>query len=185
MVPPAIETPAPQPRIEVPVVQPLETSRLPAPRSESPATVAPREPQAAPRVAPPVERATPPASSAPGTSPRDERSTAPTDQGATPSPFRTSPAPRAQGNDYDPTAPAPKLDVDAMRKRATEITRAGTGNRAVLPFPMPPVDKPRTRMEDAIEKARKPDCRTAYKDLGLLAVVPLVANEFGEGTCRW
>ena len=40
-------------------------------------------------------------------------------------------------------------------------------------------------MEKAIENARKPDCRTAYKDLGLLAVVPLVANEFGEGTCRW
>ena len=35
------------------------------------------------------------------------------------------------------------------------------------------------------EKARKPDCRTAYKDMGLLAVVPLVANEFGEGNCRW
>jgi hypothetical protein len=40
-------------------------------------------------------------------------------------------------------------------------------------------------MEDAIEKARKPECKDAYKDLGLLAVLPLIANEFGEGNCRW
>ena len=50
---------------------------------------------------------------------------------------------------------------------------------------MPPVEKPKSKMEEAIEKARKPDCRTAYKDMGLLAAVPLIANEFGEGTCRW
>ena len=50
-------------------------------------------------------------------------------------------------------------------------------------LPVPP--KPKPKMEDAIEKARKPDCRTAYKDLGLAAVVPLIANEFGEGSCRW
>jgi hypothetical protein len=50
---------------------------------------------------------------------------------------------------------------------------------------MPPVPPKKSKMEQAIEKARKPDCRDAYKDLGLAAVVPLVANEFGEGTCRW
>ena len=83
----------------------------------------------------------------------------------------------------DPTKPS--LDLDALRKRAAEITRQGTGNRAALPFPMPPVPKPKSKLEQAIENARKPDCRDAYKDLGLLAVVPLVANEFGEGTCRW
>jgi len=43
----------------------------------------------------------------------------------------------------------------------------------------------RSVAEEALEKARKPDCRTAYKDLGLLAAVPLIANEFGEGSCRW
>lgn len=75
--------------------------------------------------------------------------------------------------------------MDALRKRAGDLTRQGTGNRAVLPFPMPPVDKPKSKMEQAIENARKPDCRTAYKELGLAAVVPLIANEFGEGHCRW
>ena len=40
-------------------------------------------------------------------------------------------------------------------------------------------------METAIENARKPDCRNAYSALGLAAIVPLIANEFGEGKCRW
>jgi hypothetical protein len=84
---------------------------------------------------------------------------------------------------YDPTAPS--IDLDAARKRAGQLAREGTGNRAVLPFPMPPVPERKTKEQIAIEKARKPDCRTAYKDLGLLAIAPLVANEFGEGTCRW
>jgi len=104
-----------------------------------------------------------------------------------PSPFRT-PAPDSRGraapaDDYDPTKPS--IDLDAARKRAGELARQGTGNRALLAFPMPPVEKPKSKMEEAIEKARKPDCRTAYKDMGLLAAVPLIANEFGEGTCRW
>jgi hypothetical protein len=75
--------------------------------------------------------------------------------------------------------------MDALRKRAGEIAREGTGNRAPFPFPMPPIPKAKSKMEQALENARKPDCRTAYKDLGLAAVVPLIANEFGEGNCRW
>jgi len=41
------------------------------------------------------------------------------------------------------------------------------------------------KLEAALDKAHKPDCRTAYSGLGLAAVVPLIANEFGEGTCKW
>jgi hypothetical protein len=85
--------------------------------------------------------------------------------------------------DYDPTKPA--LDLDAIRNRAGQMAREGSGNRALLPFPMPPVAKPKSKLETAIEKARKPDCKEAYKDLGLAAIVPLIANEFGEGNCRW
>jgi hypothetical protein len=98
------------------------------------------------------------------------------------SPFKRS-APPAPAEDYDPTKP--RVDLDAVRRRAGELARQGTGNRAAFALPMPPVDKPKTDLEKAIEKARKPDCRTAYKDMGLLAVVPLVANQFGEGNCRW
>ena len=84
---------------------------------------------------------------------------------------------------YDPTKPG--LDLDSVRKRAGEMARQGTGQRALLPFPMPPVPAKKSKMETAIENARKPDCKTAYQDLGLAAVVPLIANEFGEGNCRW
>jgi hypothetical protein len=84
---------------------------------------------------------------------------------------------------YDPTAPA--LDPDALRKRAGQLAREGSGQRALLPFAMPPVPAKKSQMESAIENARKPDCKTAYQGLGLAAVVPLIANEFGEGNCRW
>ncbi len=72
-----------------------------------------------------------------------------------------------------------------MRRRASQMAREGVGQRALLPFPMPAPPERKSKTEEALEKARKPDCRTAYKDLGLLAAVPLIANEFGEGTCRW
>ena len=72
-----------------------------------------------------------------------------------------------------------------MRRRAGELARAGSGQRALLPFPMPPVPPKKSKMETAIENARKPDCRTAYQALGLAAAIPLIANEFGEGNCRW
>ena len=96
--------------------------------------------------------------------------------------FKSPPAPSSEA-DYDPTKPS--VDVEAAKRRAGEIAREGIGQRALLPFPMPAKTPPKSRMETAIENARKPDCRNAYANLGLLAVVPLLANEFGEGTCRW
>jgi hypothetical protein len=117
-------------------------------------------------------------------------------EGPAPS-FRPAPGPSAPGtpsefrkrgeepsSDYDPFAGPKELDIDAMKRRASQLAR-GSGNSALLPFPMPPVPPKKSKMEQAIENARKPDCRTAYADLGLAAVVPLVANEFGEGNCRW
>jgi hypothetical protein len=103
-----------------------------------------------------------------------------------PSRLRT-PAPTADtpGADYDPTKPQRPLDLDAMRTRAGQLAREGAGNRALLAFPLPPVPKEKSKLEKGIEKAWKPDCRTAYSSLGLAAVVPLIANEFGEGNCRW
>ena len=107
-----------------------------------------------------------------------------------PSPFRPPAAaagPRKDepSSNYDPTAAPPSLDAEALRKRAAELARQGTGQRAVLAFPMPPIPARKSKMEEAIENARKPDCRTAYQSLGLAAVVPLIANQFGEGHCRW
>jgi hypothetical protein len=48
----------------------------------------------------------------------------------------------------------------------------------------PPPDK-KSKLAEGMEKAVKPDCRTAYADLGLLAVPPLVVSSIGNGPCRW
>ena len=180
---------------------PVEIPALPVPTLES---VAPPRVEAAskPNETAPVAQTPLPAPTAPAnlTQPtlqregpaRIERAPAPREEPALQSaPFRPSRpsidssvnAPGEPATKYDPTAPG--LDLDAMRKRAGEMARAGAGNRALLPFAMPPLPPKKSKMETAIENARKPDCRTAYAQLGLAAVVPLIANEFGEGNCRW
>jgi len=188
---PQIETiarPVEKPPVEqVPVTPPPVT--VPAPATPAPAAA----PQVQPRIEPRVEPSTEPAAA-------PQREAAPAIEKAPPpeSPFRAAPAPalglpgapsgsRKQGeepsSDYDPFS-SNQLDLDAMRRRAAQLAR-GSGNSALLPFPMPAVPPRKSKMEEAIENARKPDCRTAYAQLGLAAIVPLVANEFGEGTCRW
>ena len=86
------------------------------------------------------------------------------------------------------TAPgaAPRIDLDAARKRAVrDIANEGSGSRGVLPFPLPVPPPPDKKTKAAMEKAVKPDCRTAYADTGLLAVPALVAGAFDSGGCRW
>ncbi|MEO7744314.1 MAG: hypothetical protein ABIR98_15360 [Usitatibacter sp.] len=167
-VPAPVESVAP-PRVAEPSVRPLDTAltreiatpppgmpaRERSPRLDPAARI---EPDAPPR--PPT---------APATSPL-----------RAPAPAATRPADAAT---YDPTAPS--LDPDALRKRAATLSREGSGRRAILAFPMPPMPEKKNKIEDIFDKARKPDCRTAYQQLGLAAIVPLLANEIGEGNCRW
>lgn len=185
---PAVPLPS-MPRLERVEILPVERWAAPAPAP--PAEALPSRAEAPPKPAPVAEppRVEPSGVEPPrAVSPRVEP---PIEAPAEPSsPFR--PPPPAAGprkdepsTDYDPTAAAPSLDAEALRKRASELARQGSGQRAVLAFPMPPIPAPKSKMEEAIENARKPDCRTAYQSLGLAAVVPLVANQFGEGTCRW
>ena len=203
---PDIRIPAEAPPIPAPLLQPLpqvqERAALPpierAPTISAPALPTPAAPVAPPATAAPVA---PPAPVAPAEAVRPEaarpeaaRPETIRPEAARPSPGREpsaaptpaeSPFRRREDppSNYDPTRPA--LDADAFRRRAGELAREGVGQRAPLAFPLPPVDKPKSKLEAAIENARKPDCREAYKGLGLLAAVPLIANEFGEGTCRW
>ena len=67
-----------------------------------------------------------------------------------------------------------------------EIAAEGSGSRGVLNMvPPPPVAK-KDKLAEDIAKAAKPDCRTAYAGLGILAVVPLVASSVGNnGGCNW
>jgi hypothetical protein len=151
----------------------------------SPALAAPAVPDAPAARAPSAPRAPAPETASPPAV-REAPTTLPAaPAGEAPSLFRSAPPDRgAAPADYDPTRPR-EVDLDAVRRRAGQLAREGTGNRAVLAFPMPPVPKDKGKLEKAIEKAWKPDCKTAYSSLGLAAVVPLLANEFGEGTCRW
>ena len=81
-----------------------------------------------------------------------------------------------------PTPPA--IDLDAVRRRARELS--GGGPRTVFPFPTAPQPKPKSKVEQAFDKAlKKNDCREAYADLGLAAVVPLVLDAVREGGCKW
>jgi hypothetical protein len=187
-----VAPPVKEPAIAPPAqVAPIETPTLPSlpaapslPSIERAPVIAapPKETTPEPPAPPKVERAPEP--------PKVERP-APAREEATPRPsaFRApSPAPapvesRRDDPNYDPTRPA--IDLDEARRRAAQMAREGTGQRALLPFPMPAPPQRKTKTEEALDKARKPDCRTAYKELGLAAVVPLIANEFGEGSCRW
>jgi hypothetical protein len=174
--PPPVEIP----RIETPLVPSVPAApALPAME---------RAPEIAPKLAapPPVEPPAPtkaetPAVAAPDAPMSREELFAPRVPAPAASP--APPPPRASERDYDPTKPG--IDPEEMRRRASQMAREGVGQRALLPFPMPAPPERKTRTEEALDKARKPDCRTAYQDLGLLAAVPLLANEFGEGTCRW
>jgi hypothetical protein len=196
-MPAAPVTPATQPVEAQPVeirtipVPPLEN--LAAPRASAPPVEMAPLPEIRVAPAPPAPAVTSPATterpaSPPLPAPSEPSATRPTPEARGPAfPEGRRELPRFRGEDrsgdYDPTAPA--LDPEALRRRARELARQGTGQRALLPFAMPPVPAKKSQLESAIEGARKPDCRTAYQGMGLAAIVPLIANEFGEGKCRW
>ena len=79
---------------------------------------------------------------------------------------------------------APAVDLDAARQRAREIARESAGTRGILPA-LPPPPERKSKESLALEKAIKPDCRTAYAGMGLLAVPALVVSTIGDGGCRW
>ena len=181
--PPPVTQPVPAPAVEVQAipVPPLESVVMPPSDAVSPVEMAPM-PEIRVAPAPPVERA-PPQPAAPAGSEPEPRPL-PGDLAAPAGPReRSGRSPDDPATTYDPTAPT--LDADALRRRAGEMAREGAGRRAILAFPMPPVPEKKSKLQAAIENARKPDCRTAYQGLGLAAIVPLLANEFGEGSCRW
>jgi hypothetical protein len=191
-------------RIEHQIAPPMD---LPAPRK------APVETPAPPRVAPPIEREAAPApQSVPRIEPVE---VTPGRERAAPAkavPGKPAPAQVPSRNESPPgerlrfgapdvddevfrskrDAPAgeaggaPPVTVESMRRRAREIAAEGGGSRGVLNLvpPPPPLERKDT-LAEGIAKAVKPDCRTAYAGMGLLAVVPLVASSVGKGGCNW
>ena len=81
---------------------------------------------------------------------------------------------------------APRIDLDAVRQRAREIAREGSGPRTLLPLNVRGREDSRTKEQQAFDKAlKRPDCRDAYASLGLAAVVPLLLDTVSEKGCKW
>lgn len=184
-------------RIERQVAPPVE---LPAPqaiqRSDAVETAPARE-RAVPATAVPATVA--PAAVAPTTSAPAKVAPVPSRSGTVPGgelPRLRLGAPDVDqevfGSRRDAVAPSPDAEskpgitADSLRKRASEIAREGSGSRGVLNLvpPPPPVER-KDKLAEDMAKAAKPDCRTAYADMGLLAIAPLVASTVGNGGCRW
>ncbi|HUH92411.1 MAG TPA: hypothetical protein VL742_04600 [Casimicrobiaceae bacterium] len=156
-------------------VQPPPSKReLASPTELPPASLPSR---AAPQPAPPPPR---PSASLPNAGPTAAPTPAPE---SLPAPRLG--APRPEEDIFKPRGQAPGLDLEAAKKRAVrEIAGEGSGSPGVLPFPLPIPDT-KTKEAKAMEKAIKPDCRTAYSGMGLLAVPVLIAATITDEGCRW
>jgi hypothetical protein len=182
---PAIEAPAqvlpsaPAPPLEH--LQPPPSVRELAPPPELPATLPPaRVPAPEEQVTRPVTPPPAPGAPAPSRAPPAAGTPAPE---SSPSPIFG--APRPDEGIFKPRRETPHLDLEAAKKRAVrEMAREGSGSPGVLPFPLP-VPETKTKEAKAMEKAIKPDCRTAYAGMGLLAVPALIAATITEEGCRW
>ena len=79
-------------------------------------------------------------------------------------------------------ASTPRLNLELPRQRGGELSRHGAPG--LLPvLPRPPETK--SKLAQEIEKSGRPDCRSAYSALGLVAVVPLVRDAVAGDGCRW
>ena len=200
-------------KIEREIVKPVVVAAEPKPReiTQPPAPVAPiapvtpakADPERVQAIAPPAAPSAPqPAEAA--KAPQNEREVAtPAAPAAVgkPTSARTPAAASgaaSSGGDVQtppgdaiaPTGAAPALgkspgiDLDAVRRRAREIS--GGGPRTVFPFPVAPQPAPKTKIQEVFDKAlKKNDCRDAYADMGLAAVVPLVLSAVREDGCKW
>src|SRR5438477_1585923 len=190
-----IERVAP-PQIEREVVPPVELPQRAVPAAPTAPLERVAPPQIEREVAPPVElppRAVPAAPPvecvAPAVAPARPQALP-----AAPVPPSRFGAPDADEEIFKPRrdvgatpSEAPRIDLDAARKKAArEIAREGSGSRGVFTVPSPPLPEKKSKEAIAMEKAVKPDCRTAYANIGLLAVPALVASAIAaDGSCRW
>ena len=91
---------------------------------------------------------------------------------------KESEAPAAP-KEKEPEAPVIPTDKEPEAPSSTSYALPG-----LLPVVPHPPEQPSKLARD-IQKAGQPDCREAYGALGLLAVVPLVADSVRDKGCRW
>jgi hypothetical protein len=161
---PALPAPAAPERVVLPPTLPA----LPTPTATPAAT-----PDLLPRAAAPAPAA---ATTPPATAALQPETTNPADAGS-----RIGHDVATPGSAAD-SAPK-KLNLELARPRGGELSRlASPGALPVLPR-LPERDD---KLAREIEKAGRPDCAKAYRDAGLAAVVPLVADALKkDGGCKW
>ncbi|WP_431266219.1 hypothetical protein ACQ859_13580 [Roseateles chitinivorans] len=194
-VPTELKAPAELPPLTAaPAVAPQPApTPTPAPPVASPA------PTPAPSLAP-----TPPAAATPAPSPTPAQPRVSTTPSPTPTPANrisldgsTTPtttqpsvgAPDAGARTgHDVATPAstppnaPKLNLDMNAARGPMRPR-GTPSGVISAVPKPPEDK--DALAEKMREAGQQECRKAYADKGLLAVVPLVRDAARDKGCRW
>ena len=185
-------TPAPPPT-PAPAAAATPTATAPP----APAPTSPPTPEPSPTPAPAT--ATPPSAQAAPPQPRTATTPSPTPtpanrvslDGST-TPTTTQPsvgAPDAGARvGHDVATPAstppnaPKLNLDLNASRGPMRPR-GSPSGVIQALPKPPEDK--DPLAEEMRKAGQQDCRKAYADKGLLAVVPLVRDAARDKGCRW
>lgn len=84
------------------------------------------------------------------------------------------------------TPPAKSLDLDAARRSARESTSERSGPRTLFPFPTAPKAAVKSDVTKIFDKAlKRTDCKDAYADMGLAAVIPLVRDAIKQDGCKW
>jgi hypothetical protein len=196
VVPPPISTIAPTTELKTerefaPYVPPTVVPNVaPSPATTAPNTV-PNTTSSPPATTTPAERNfTPaPSSSTPATTtaPANERAPAATPGSPTPSKSADDVfGPRRDVSPAAAPAPAKSLDLDAARRSAREGANERTGPKTLLPFPTAPKPIPKSDMTKIFDKAlKRPDCKDAYAEMGLAAVIPLVRDAIKQEGCKW
>jgi hypothetical protein len=164
-----------------PMVRPSEPLEVPRSTNAAPSPA----PAPAPTPAPaPAATASPSASPAPA-QPAGRNST-PAESRETRPAVGSPDAGAQQGHDVAtaPSVPAsaPRLNLDLPRPRGAPIS--SMGSRGALQL-LPPPPERKSKLAEELEKAGKPDCRTAYADKGLVAVVPLTVDAVKGTGCKW
>ncbi len=176
LTPPALEKlrPAPAPATTPAAPATAHSAAIPnaASAPAAPTTPAPVTTSGTDRAAPAGARKTPP----------------PGDPGAPPG-AAGNPADTAGTLRGTPPGTTPQnLDLDAIRARARDLGRESTasGPRTLLPFPTLPKDPNKKDIEKAFDKSlKRPDCKDAYAEHGLAAVLPLVRDTLTNEGCKW
>jgi hypothetical protein len=189
------------PKLEREFVPSVEVKRdapvVPAAAPAAAATAAPAASQAAPSATTATTTPTPSSAATPAPTstlrPGESNITSPREGPAAPPGASTQPGAASSGASTPPTlgpAPAtpagPKIDLDAVRSRAREIASEGSGPRTLFAFPTVPKEAPKKSIEKIFDKAlQRPDCKDAYADMGLAAVVPLIRDTIKNDKCKW